>query len=84
MTSDPILDQRARYQRAVTLGLRLGYGLYALAIALFILGFAWRFEGWIATGIIVCVVVGSVILAPAIVFSYAVRAAERHDREIGL
>jgi len=31
----------------------------------------------------VCLLVGSLVLAPAIVFGYAVKAAERDDREHG-
>ena len=34
--------------------------------------------------IVSCLVAGSLILAPAIVFNYAVRAAERDDVEKGL
>ena len=34
--------------------------------------------------ITVCLVVGSILLAPAIVLGYAVKAAEREDRERGI
>ena len=34
-------------------------------------------------GIVTSLVVGSIVLAPAIVFGYAVKAAERDDREQG-
>jgi hypothetical protein len=33
--------------------------------------------------IVACLVVGSIVLAPAIVFAYAVKAADREDREAG-
>jgi hypothetical protein len=36
------------------------------------------------TAITVCLVAGSILLAPAIVLGYAVKAAERDDRERGL
>ena len=48
---------------------------------LFVVGFAAGFDGWIGTTIVGCLVVGSLVLAPAIVFGYAVKAAEREDRE---
>ncbi len=83
MTTDPVDLQRARWRRAVSFGLRGGYALYGLAIILFIIGLAWRFESWLADAIVWCVALGSVLLAPAIVFSYGLKAAERHDREIG-
>jgi hypothetical protein len=34
--------------------------------------------------IVAALLIGSVVLAPAIVFGYAVKAAEREDRERGL
>ncbi len=83
MAPDPVDLQRARWRRAVNFGLRGGYALYGLAMLLFVMGLVWRFEDWLATAIIWCVGLGSLLLAPAIVFSYGLKAAERHDREIG-
>jgi hypothetical protein len=81
---DPVLERRARIARWVGLGQRAGYGLFGAAIALFAVGFASGFDGWVGSTILGCLVVGSLVLAPAIVFGYAVRAAEREDRERGL
>ena len=78
---DPILVKRARISRLVDVGQRLGYGLFALAVVVFVVGFAVGFEQWAVTLIVVCLVVGSIVLAPAIVFGHAVRAADRADRE---
>jgi F0F1-type ATP synthase membrane subunit c/vacuolar-type H+-ATPase subunit K len=33
--------------------------------------------------VVACLIVGSAVLAPAIVLGYAARAAEREDREAG-
>ncbi|MXW42004.1 MAG: hypothetical protein F4138_00185 [Acidimicrobiia bacterium] len=60
-------------------GQRLGYLLYLAAIILFFIGFTSSFNQPLVTTITVCLVVGSLVLAPAIVFSYAVRAANRED-----
>ena len=84
MTADPVRDRRARIAGLVSLGQRLGYGLFAAAIVLFVIGFVADFTDPIALAITVCLAVGSVVLAPAIVFGYAVKAAERDDRERGL
>jgi predicted ABC-type sugar transport system permease subunit len=81
---DPVLERRARIARWVAAGQRVGYGLFLGAIALFIVGFAAGFDGWVGPTIIGCLVLGSLVLAPAIVFGYAVKAAEREDREQGL
>jgi hypothetical protein len=82
-TDDPVLERRRRIARLVRLGQRLGYGLFGVAIALFVVGLVAGFGGVVGGGIIAAIVVGSVVLAPAIVFGYAVRAAEREDREQG-
>ena len=78
---DPILARRAQIARWVDLGQKVGYGLFGLAMVAFVVGFVVGFEGWAVTLIVGCLVVGSIVLAPAIVFGYAVRAAERADRE---
>jgi hypothetical protein len=78
-----ILARRARIARMVSLGQRIGYGLFLLAIVGFAVGFVTEFGDGLVTVIVASLVVGSLILAPAIVFGYAVKAAERDDREHG-
>lgn len=80
---DPVLERRHRIARLVRTGQRVGYGLFGLAIALFAVGLVVGFGGAVTPGIVASIVVGSVVLAPAIVFGYAVKAAEREDREQG-
>lgn len=72
--------RRARIARAVAVGQRLGYGLFAVATVLFFAGFATHFNEGLTTLVIGCLLGGSFILAPAIVFGYAVKAADREDR----
>lgn len=79
--SDPVLARRTRIARLVRLGKRAGYGLFLAAVVLFGIGLAAGFGGLVGSTIIGCLVVGSVVLAPAIVFGYAVKAAEREDRQ---
>lgn len=78
---DPVLASRARIARWVSLGLRAGYGAFGLAMLLFFVGFAIDFPAWLTTVITVLLIVGSIVLAPSIVFQYAVKAADRADRE---
>ena len=82
--TDPVRERRARVARLVAAGQRAGYGLFAAAIVLFFIGFATRYSGALVTAIVACLAVGSAVLAPAIVFGYAVKAAERDDRQRGL
>ncbi len=81
---DPVRIRRAKIARWTLLANRIGYLLFAVAIALFVMAFAFGFKGPIVTAITVCMVVGSILLAPAIVLGYAVKAAERDDRDRGL
>jgi membrane-bound ClpP family serine protease len=80
---DPVLARRARIAHLVSLGQRVGYGLFLAAIVLFLVGFTSGFDGVVGPATIACLVIGSLVLAPAIVFGYAVKAAEREDRERG-
>ena len=78
-----MLERRRRIAGLVRTGQRLGYGLFGMAIALFAVGLVVGFGGVVTPGIVAAIVIGSIVLAPAIVFGYAVKAAEREDREQG-
>lgn len=81
--TDPVLARRARIASLVALGKRIGYGLYALAVVGFVVGLVAGYTSALTTAIVAALVVGSLVLAPAIVFGYAVKAAERDDRMAG-
>jgi hypothetical protein len=79
--TDPVLVRRRQIARWADLGQRAGYGLFGLAIVLFLVALATDLPGAIVTSIIITMVLGSLVLAPAIVVGYGVRAADREDRE---
>lgn len=81
---DPVLARRARIARLVEVGQRVGYGLFGVAIVVFAWGFVTGYSDVTTALIIGALLLGSVVLAPAIVFGYAVKAADREDREQGL
>jgi len=72
-----VLVRRARIARLAALGQRIGYALYGVAMVVFIVGYVTEYSNVLVTLIIVCLVVGSAVLAPAIVAGYGVKAAER-------
>jgi hypothetical protein len=80
---DPVLARRAQVARLASLGQRVGYALFAVAVVAFFVGFFAGFTTTVVTLIVACLAVGSIALAPAIVASYAVKAADREDRELG-
>jgi len=80
---DPILVQRAKAQRIATIGQRIGYLLYGVAIVVFMIGLATDFNSTVSAIVTFGVIAGSVVLAPAILAGYAVKAAVRDDLEHG-
>jgi multisubunit Na+/H+ antiporter MnhC subunit len=82
--TDPVREKRARIAKLVGLGLAAGYGLFALAMVLFVVGLVVGYTDPLVQVIVLSLVIGSIVLAPAIVFTYAVRAADRDDAERGL
>ena len=80
---DPVRARRARVARWTLLANRIGYLCFAVAVAVFVVGFALGFRGALVAVVVVSLVVGSLLLAPSIVLGYAIKAAERDDREHG-
>ena len=81
--NDPVRARRAQVAKWTLLANRIGYLFVALAMALFVIAFAVGFSPTLATAVIVTFVIGCVLLAPSIIVGYAVKAAEREDRERG-
>ncbi len=82
-TDDSVLARRNRAARLAGLGRRSGYSLFGIAIMVFLMGLIIDFNETTARVIIACLVVGSIMLAPAIITGYAVKAAIRDDLEHG-
>jgi hypothetical protein len=80
---DPVRARRAQVARWTLLANRIGYLCFAVAVAVFVVGFALGFRGALVAVVVVSLVVGSLLLAPSIVLGYAIKAAERDDREHG-
>lgn len=83
-STDPVRARRARVARWTLLANRIGYLVLALAIALFVIAFVVGFSSTMASLVVGSLVVSFALLLPSIVLGYAVKAAEREDRERGL
>ena len=81
-TSIDLAERRSRVAKYVKLGKRTGYSLWLVAIILFFSLFFGDFDGPLVGLLLVCLIAGCVILLPSIVLSYAVRAAEREERNL--
>lgn len=75
-----MLVRRAKISRMVDLGQRVGYSLWLVAIVTFAVGAVTSFRPAMVTIVIGCLAAGSALLAPSIVISYGVRAADKADR----
>lgn len=78
---DPVRERRAQVAKYTLLANRVGYLLYAATIACFVFAFALGFNSTMVGIMTFGLVAGSILLAPSIVLGYAVKAAEREDRE---
>jgi hypothetical protein len=80
---DPVRRRRNTAQRLARVTSRTGYALIAVAVVAFFVALATDFNTTMAAIITVTLIVGCVLLAPAIILGYAVKAAEREDAELG-
>jgi hypothetical protein len=78
---DPVVARRLALARLVRYAQYGGYLLFAIACVGFGIGFGTGFADWTVNLIKFCLLAGSVLLAPAIVLGYALKAADRADRE---
>jgi heme/copper-type cytochrome/quinol oxidase subunit 3 len=80
---DPVRARRAQVAKWSGLANRLGYLFLVAAMVLFVVAVVVGFSPAMATAVTVTLIVSFVLLAPTIVLGYAVKAAERDDREHG-
>jgi hypothetical protein len=81
---DPVRARRAAVAKWNSIATRVGYALFLVAIVMFFVALATDFTSGKVTIITTSMIVGSVLLAPAIVVGYAVKAAEKEDVARGL
>ncbi|MDP8976490.1 MAG: hypothetical protein M3N28_09055 [Actinomycetota bacterium] len=81
---DPVLARRARFARAADLGQKLGYSLIVIAVGGFVVGLVIGFENRAVTTVVgVALAATAVTLLPAIILGFAVKAAQREERQSG-
>ena len=83
VSDDPVRARRARIDRLSGLGQRFGYALYLVAVVAFFVGFATSYSTALVAVTVGGLAAGSILLLPSIILGYAVKAAEREDREQG-
>lgn len=81
--TDPVAMARARANRWVDLGRRVGFGSLALAVVLFAVALYWGLPSILVQLIVASLVVAGLTLLPALVVGMGISAAERDDHERG-
>ncbi|MEO6122185.1 MAG: hypothetical protein ABIR32_00645 [Ilumatobacteraceae bacterium] len=81
---DPVRARRATIAKWNAIATKIGYLLFALAMVMFFVALTTNFSSGKVTVITAAMVIGSILLAPAIVIGYAVKAAEKDDVARGL
>ena len=78
--ADPVLVRRAQVARYSALGKRLGYGAILVACIAFGLGFVVGFGSAVTATVVIMLGLSALLLVPAVIFGYGVKAAEREER----
>jgi hypothetical protein len=79
VTDDPVVIRRQRILKLTSAGQKFGFACFGAALLLFFIGLFTGFPSWTLNPIVVLLVVGSVVLCPAIIFTYAAKAAQSED-----
>ncbi len=81
---DPVLEKREAIRSKVILFKRIGYTLMAISIVAFFICLVTEWPAWLTMISMVSFATSCVILPLPIIFGYAIKAAEKEDRKMGL
>lgn len=84
LASDPVLVKRALISNWAKRAGRLGYSFFGISTVAVIWGLTVEFTPNASRVASTGLIIGSVILAPAILVQYSVKAAVRDERERGI
>lgn len=79
--SNSLAMRRKQASLIANTGRKIGYSIFFLALIIFAIGFTVEFNNLVAKTLTVLLIVGSIVLAPSILLHYAVRGAEREEKE---
>lgn len=81
---DPIRRRRDTISVWTHRAKSVGYLCFGISIFAVLVGLTWRFTPLVGNIATTALIIGSILLAPAIVLGYAVKAAERDDKLNGM
>jgi len=78
-TDDPVLLRRAQVAKWSATAKRVGYLAILLSMIVFVIGFVTDFGPVITSTILICLALSALLLIPALIFGYGVKAADQED-----
>ena len=79
--SKSLLMRRQQASLIANTGRKIGYSIFFLSLIIFAIGLTVEFNNLVARTLTVLLIMGSIVLAPSILLHYAVRGAEREEKE---
>jgi len=79
--SNSLMLRRQQASLIANTGRKIGYSIFFLSLIIFTIGLTVEFNNLVARTLTVLLIMGSIVLAPSILLHYAVRGAEREERE---
>ena len=79
--ANSLLIRRQQASLIANTGRKIGYSIFFLSLIIFAIGLTVEFNNLVASTLTVLLILGSIVLAPSILLHYAVRGAEREEKE---
>ncbi len=79
--ANSLLIRRQQASLMANTGRKIGYSIFFLSLIIFAIGLTVEFNNLVARTLTVLLILGSIVLAPSILLHYAVRGAEREEKE---
>lgn len=79
--SNSLMLRRQQASLIANTGRKIGYSIFFLSLIIFAIGLTIEFNNLVARTLTVLLIMGSIVLAPSILLHYAVRGAEREEKE---
>ena len=79
--SNSLMLRRQQASLIANTGRKIGYSIFFLSLIIFAIGLTVEFNNLVARTLTVLLIMVSIVLAPSILLHYAVRGAEREEKE---
>ena len=79
--SNSLMLRRQQASLIANTGRKIGYSIFFLSLIIFAIGLTVEFNNLVARTLTVLLIMGSIVLAQSILLHYAVRGAEREEKE---